>query len=223
MGYLVFILALLISYLLGSINFAIIISKIFTHDDVRNHGSGNAGMTNVIRTAGKLPGILTLIGDMLKGVAAVAIGRYLLFPYVHSAIGGEWTLPVYGAFLCGICCMLGHIFPVFFGFKGGKAVATTAGIALMLDWRVMLTALAIFLIIFIVTKIVSIGSIFAAASLTVTSALYYPIFGTSGEAAGSRLVITLLALVLSVIIIAKHKDNIVRLMRGEEKKLTSKK
>lgn len=223
MGYLVFLLALLISYLLGSINFAIIISGLFMHEDVRKHGSGNAGMTNVIRTAGKLPGVLTLIGDMLKGVAAVAIGRYLLFPYVHSALGGEWTLPVYGAFLCGICCMLGHIFPVFFGFKGGKAVATTAGIALMLDWRILLTGLAIFLIVFLFTRIVSIGSILSAASVPVAAALYYPIFGTGGDTAGSRLIITLLALVLAVIIIAKHKTNIVRLMHGEEKKLTSKK
>lgn len=222
MWILALIAALVISYLLGSVNFAIILSKLFTHKDVRNHGSGNAGMTNVMRTVGKLPGILTLIGDIIKGMLAVSIGRFLLFPYIHSSVGGDWSLPIYGAFICGICCMLGHIFPVFFGFKGGKAVATTLGVGFILDWRLILSALGIFLIVFLITKIVSIGSILAAASLPIFTAVWYPLYGTSGEE-GSRLVLTLLAFVIGAIIIIKHKSNIIRLLHGEEKKLTSKK
>lgn len=223
MGILAFIFALILSYLLGSVNFAIIFSEMFTHEDVRNHGSGNAGMTNVVRTAGKLPGILTLVCDILKGAAAVAIGRFLLMPYVHEQLGSDWTLPIYGAFFCGICCMLGHIFPVFFGFKGGKAVATTVGITLVIDWRITLTALAVFLVLFLITKIVSVGSIVAAASVPVTAFLYFPMFGTSAGDCGSRTAVTVLALVFALIIIGKHRTNVIRIIHGEEKKITSKK
>lgn len=214
------IAALVLSCLLGSINWAIIISKTMTHKDVRESGSGNAGMTNMLRTAGKTAGILTLIGDIAKGLAAVAIGRYLLFPYIYTLTANEWLAPVYGVFYCGIACMLGHIFPVFFGFRGGKAVATTVGITLIIDWRITLCAVLVFLILFLFTKIVSISSIFAAASVTLFAFLYYPLWGYTPE--GSRLVLTLLAAVLSLIIIVKHRSNVVRLIHGEEKKIISK-
>ena len=216
------ILSLLISYLLGSINFAIIISKVFMKSDVREHGSGNAGMTNVMRSAGKLPGIFTLLGDALKGAVAVALGRFIFFPQIFESTGNEMLLPVYGAFLCGIFCMLGHIFPIFFGFRGGKGVATTLGIVLMIDWRVALCALTLFVVLFLFTKIVSISSMAAAASVSVFSALFFPLLGYAPND-GRRLFVVILGLIFALIIIVKHKENIVRLINGEEKKLTSKK
>lgn len=212
--------AIVLSYLLGSINWAIIISKAMTHKDVRDAGSGNAGMTNVLRTAGKTAGILTLIGDIAKGVAAVAIGRYFLFPYIYDHTGSEWLAPVYGVFYCGIACMLGHIFPVFFGFRGGKAVAATVGVTLIIDWRITLCAVLVFLIFFLFSQIVSVSSIFAAASVTLFVFLYYPLWGYAPE--GNRLVLTLFAAVLSLIIIVKHRSNVIRLIHGEEKKITFK-
>lgn len=210
------------AYLLGSINFAIILSELFVKKDVRDYGSGNAGMTNVVRTAGKLPGILTLLGDIAKGVAAVSIGRFLVFPYLYNTLEYGWVLPIYGAFFCGICCMLGHIFPVFFGFRGGKGVATAVGIWLILDWRVLLIALALFLAIFLITKIVSAGSLLAAASLPFSTYFLYPLGGVQGQMA-DRWIVTLLALLFGLLIIIKHRGNIVRLCKGQEKPITSKK
>lgn len=225
---LLILLAGVASYLLGSINFAIILSKLFTKKDVRDFGSGNAGMTNVVRTAGKLPGILTLVGDICKGVAAVSIGRFLIFPYLYEnlglyeTLGYEWLLPIYGAFFCGICCMLGHIFPVFFGFRGGKGVATAVGVWLILDWRVLLIALALFLALFLITKIVSAGSLLAAASLPFSTYFLYPLGGLQGQLA-NRWTVTFLALLFGLLIIVKHRSNIVRLLKGQEKPITSKK
>lgn len=221
MWILTLILALILSYLLGSINFAIVISKLITKDDVRNHGSGNAGMTNVMRTAGKKLAVYTLLGDIAKGAAAVALARWLFFPYIFAVSGNEWLMPVYGVFYCGAACMLGHIFPVFFGFKGGKAVATTVGITLFIDWRITLCAVMVFLIVFLFTKIVSISSVLAAASVTLFAFCYYPLWGY-GDNVGTRLVITLLSAVLSFIIIIKHRSNLHRLIRGEEKKISLK-
>ncbi|MEG1887220.1 MAG: glycerol-3-phosphate 1-O-acyltransferase PlsY [Oscillospiraceae bacterium] len=210
------VLAAVISYLLGSINFAVILSKLFIKKDVRELGSGNAGMTNVVRNAGPIPGILTLVFDILKGVASCAIGRYLIFGFIYSKTGNEWLLPVYGALFCGIFCQLGHIFPIYFKFKGGKGVATTVGIMAICNWKVLIVALSIFILIFLTSKIVSLGSIPAAASLPVSMILFY-------ESSGSRLIQCVLAAVLAIIIIAKHKDNIVRIIRGEEKPISTKK
>ena len=219
---LLILLACVGSYLLGSINFAIILSKVFVKKDVRDFGSGNAGMTNVVRTAGKLPGILTLVGDILKGAAAVSLGRFLIYPYLYDKFEYIWVLPIYGAFLCGVCCMLGHIFPAFFGFRGGKGVATAVGVWLILDWRVMLIALSLFLAIFLITKIVSAGSILAAASLPVSTYFLFPL-GSLQDQIANHWAVTGLAALLALIIIVKHHANIVRLLKGEEKPLTSKK
>ncbi len=209
------------AYLLGSINFAIILSELFAKKDVRDYGSGNAGMTNVVRTVGKLPGILTLVGDICKGAAAVSIGRFLVFPYLYDRFEWIWLLPIYGAFFCGFLCMLGHIFPVFFGFRGGKGIATAVGIWLILDWRVLLIALALFLAVFLITKIVSAGSLLAAASLPFSTFFLYPLGGLTGQQA-NRWIVTVLALLFGLLIIVKHKSNIVRLLKGEEKPLKAK-
>lgn len=114
------------AYFIGSVNFAVIFARAFLKKDVRNLGSGNAGATNVMRTAGFLPGILTFVCDALKGFLASYLGK-LVFGLVMSS-GIDWLDPIYGAYLCGIACMLGHVFPIFFQFKGGKGAATSVGI-----------------------------------------------------------------------------------------------
>ncbi|MBP7870917.1 MAG: glycerol-3-phosphate acyltransferase, partial [Gemmiger sp.] len=119
-------------YLLGSILFGVLISKVMYNDDVRNHGSGNAGMTNVLRTYGKMPAVFTTLGDVGKSVAAVNLGRFI-FGALLSGTGAAWQNPldpVCGAYLAAIFCMIGHSRPIFFGFKGGKGVLVGAGAAL---------------------------------------------------------------------------------------------
>ncbi|HHW46273.1 MAG TPA: glycerol-3-phosphate 1-O-acyltransferase PlsY [Clostridiales bacterium] len=207
----------LLSYILGSISFAVIFSKLFVKKDVRDYGSGNAGMTNVVRVAGVIPGLLTLLFDVLKGVIAVLLARDLVFDYLFRTSEYAFLHPVYGAYLCGVCCLLGHFFPVFFRFRGGKGVATAAGIMLVIDWRVLACALTVFLIAFLITKIISIGSILAASSLPLFAFVFFD--ANSGT---NRVAVVLLAALLGAIVVAKHKDNIKRIIKGEEKPITSK-
>ena len=144
----VYILAAVItSYLLGSISFGVIFSKLFAKKDVREYGSGSAGMTNVMRAIGLLPGVLTFVFDAFKGFAACYLAKYTFFPLANYFSNGEWyTEPIYGAYLCGLVCMLGHMFPLFFRFKGGKGVATSVGIfAVCCPWAII-AGLAIFAI-----------------------------------------------------------------------------
>jgi glycerol-3-phosphate acyltransferase PlsY len=138
----------LIPYLLGSINTAILVSRYFYHDDIRNYGSGNAGFTNVMRTYGKKAALITLAGDLLKTVLAVLVG-WCVFGYLT-------------AYIAGFACFLGHIFPVFYGFKGGKGVLCMGTIMLMLDWRIFLVMITVFVGIVMATKYISAGSVICA-------------------------------------------------------------
>ena len=224
-------LCAVISYLLGSISFAVIFTKIFAKTDVREHGSGNAGMTNVFRTAGKLPGILTLILDTLKAIVAVAIGKYGAMEVLCYTSGGRSDAlldPLYMAYICGFCCLLGHMFPIFFGFRGGKGVLTSLGTIMMVDWSVGLVALAAFLLVFLLFRIVSLGSIVAAVTLPFSTYFLYPLthqgvgyrfalFGMS-----QKLTLTIFSAVIMIIVLANHRSNIKRLIHGEEKPIHSK-
>ncbi len=212
--------ALVVSYLLGSINTAVLISKFVAHDDVREHGSGNAGTTNMVRILGAKAGAITFLCDMLKSAVAVLLGRFVLYHFAYQLCPSSWFLPIYGAFLCGFFAVLGHSYPIYFGFKGGKGVASGVGVMFCIDWRVTLCALGIFIILFLWTRIVSVGSIVCAAALIPFIWLFYPLAGTAGDLAGSRTVITLLSFLLPLFIIYKHIPNIRRLIRGEEKKLS---
>ena len=216
-------LSIVISYLLGSINFAVIVSKIFTREDVRNMGSGNAGMTNVIRSVGLLPGIITFLGDFLKGVAAPVIGKYLLFPIVfESAPEGIATYlsPTYGLYICGFFCIIGHAYPIFFGFRGGKGVSTSIAVLYCINWVVATFVLLTFLTIFLITKIISIGSIVGAFEFSVFNLL---INMKTDLSMGEFVYIIILSVATSLVVILKHKQNIIRLHRGEEKQLSSRK
>ncbi len=204
------VLTAAISYLLGSISFAVIVSRTLAKKDVRDYGSGNAGLTNVIRNFGKLPGILTLVGDFSKGVVSVFLGR-LIFAYLAN------LEPQYGACIAGLFVIIGHIFPLYFGFKGGKGVLTTAGIALMIDPRVFAIVISLFIILFLITRIVSIASIIAAISYPITT---YVVNALSGR---PDPVDTILTAGIAVILIYMHRANIKRLLNGTEPKFERKK
>lgn len=229
----------LLAYLFGSVSFAIITTKAFTGDDVRDSGSGNAGMTNVMRTAGFLPGIITFFGDFIKAVAAVSLGKHVLPELVarFAPVGGEVALhlPVYGALLTGFFCLLGHMFPVFFGFRGGKGIVTAAGVMLILDWRLLVMEVAVFAVLFLITRIISVGSLAAALVYPLTAWICFGLYppavpenyvGLTIE--GSKtlplsVTVPLAVACTSILVIIKHKDNIVRIFKGEEKKLKLKK
>ena len=169
------IISAVVSYLLGSLNFGIIISKSLNKDDVRSHGSGNAGSTNMLRNYGKKYAVMTIIGDMLKVAVAIIISFIIVRKMGNISLsenGGAYILGIdarmFTKSFSGLFCVLGHIFPCFFGFKGGKGVATAGGMVFMIDWRIALILLAIFAIIVLITKYVSLGSI--------AMAVFYPVF-----------------------------------------------
>lgn len=218
-----------IAYLLGSINFAVIITRKNADKDIREMGSGNAGFTNVLRSVGTGPAVFTLIFDFVKGAVAVAIGWWI-FSTVQAADGvtlSEYT--TYGRYLAGLFAIIGHMFPLYFGFKGGKGVVTTAALMAVVDWRVFLMILSTFLIIFFITKIISLGSCACAALFGVYTCIatyffdYLPRLGMPEEFRFRYVVLsTICSSVIGILILVKHKDNILRLFRGEEKKIKPK-
>lgn len=202
-------LAVILAYLIGSINFAVIFSKIFIKKDVRDFGSGNAGATNVLRTAGILPGILTFLFDAMKGFVACYVGKSIV---LNLADFSDNKMGIYCAFACGLACMLGHVFPIFFHFKGGKGVATAVGIFAVCCPIAIIIGLAVFVILAISTKIVSISSLCATVTVVVCSAIFY-------NRDASLIPQIILSVMMGVLVFVKHSENIKRLLKGEEKKL----
>ena len=207
------ILCMVIPYILGSLNFGLIISRAKYHDDVRKHGSGNAGTTNMLRTYGKKAAILTLVGDMLKAVVAVAIGYLILHLERYDPETGALLIKdSIGAAIAGISVIVGHMFPCFYKFKGGKGVATGAMVILMLNPIVFLICVTVFVIIVAGTKYVSLASIISAA-------IFPMVYSAFSHGAFSCLV----SVIIAVLVIWKHKENIKRLREGKESKLSFKK
>ena len=227
MEFLFALLAILIAYLLGSINFAIIFSKIFVHKDVRDYGSHNAGMTNTMRVAGVLPGALTFIFDVLKGVAAAYIG-FLVFKHCYSLTESQMFLPIYGGYLCAVFCMLGHCLPVFFQFKGGKAVATCLGVMIVCNFPAAIIAVFVFALLILSSRMVSLSSIIAVASMLVTVPNYQmsgilPFTLNINGPIGANFVILIFNLIMVFLVVIKHKENIDRMLKGTERKVSFKK
>ncbi len=208
------ILAAGAAYLLGSINFAIIITRLFAKDDIRTHGSGNAGMTNVLRTLGKGPAALTFIGDFAKGAVAVLLGDFFI-----QVVGGQpdWEL---GGYLAAVFALLGHVYPVFYGFKGGKGILVSAGVMLVLDPIALAIVLALFLIVVAKSRIVSLASITAAAAYPFATLLvrYF-----QHAALGRLLPDVIMAAAVGAFIIFMHRENIKRLRAGTEHRFGQKK
>lgn len=199
------------AYLIGSINFAVIFAKAFTKKDVRELGSGNAGATNVLRSAGLLPGILTFVFDAFKGFVACYMGQ-IIFDYIFAQTGAELSKGIIGAYICGVACMLGHIFPFFFGFKGGKGVAISVGIFAVCCPIAIIIGLCVFAAVTFISKYVSLGSVLATITVVVLS-----IFFTDKTALALPQIAAIL--VMGSIVIIKHKDNIKRLLAGSESKI----
>ncbi len=183
------------SYLLGSFNSAIVICFLTLHKDIRAYGSGNAGLTNAYRTMGAQKTVAVLLGDIVKTIIAVMIGGVLIGPI--------------GKLIAGIFVILGHVFPVYFGFRGGKGVLAGATMLAMFDWRIFLIALALFLLSVGVTRWVSLGSILGAISFPITTWLYY-----------QEIALTVIAAGMSLSVIFLHRANIKRLVNGTENRLS---
>ena len=209
------LLVIIFAYLIGSVNFAVIFSKAFMKKDVRNIGSGNAGTTNIMRNGGFVPGALTFLCDALKGFVASFAGK-LVFDYIESSTDALWAAPVYGAYICGLACMLGHIFPVFFQLKGGKGVAVSVGIFAVCSPIAIILGLSVFAIVTLTSKYVSLASIIATVVVIVCS----QIFRVSDAAVIPQII---MSVVMGLIVIIKHKDNIKRLLNGTENKIGGKK
>ena len=197
---------LAIAYLLGSIPFGYILVRIFRKEDIRATGSGNIGATNVARSGGKGLGILTLLLDLLKGYAAVLLAA-------HFAPGTP-GFPSDLAVAAGIAAILGHVFPVWLSFKGGKGVATAFGVFIAIAPLAALCALGVFVVVFAITRYVSLASILAAVMMPPFCLLWMP--DRSPLFVGGIIFISLL-------VIAKHHANIARLMQGKESRFGSKK
>ena len=205
------ILVAVLAYLIGSINFSIIFSKKFAGFDVREKGSGNAGTTNMLRSVGKKAAAITLICDILKGV--VAIGIAIGLSYFFNAYNKSLLVQI-----AGIAVVIGHTFPVFFGFKGGKGVATSIGILIMSNWEIGLICLAVGITLIIITKMVSLGSCVAAILFAILS---FIIKDNYIIAQGSPY--TIYSIILAVLILFNHRSNIVRIIKGKENKISFKK
>lgn len=206
-----YIIVTLVAYLLGSISFSVIISKKMAGFDVREKGSGNAGATNMLRSVGKKVAIFTLIGDCLKGVVAI------LFAIIVGKIAKN-TDKALLVQLAGIAVVLGHTFPIFFGFKGGKGVATSLGVLLMTNWQIGLICLVFALVLMALSKMVSLGSVGAAILFPVLVLFIHTNFTVSE---GSSYLIY--SIILAVIVAFNHRSNIKRILNGTENKLSFKK
>ena len=206
-----YIIVGIVAYLIGSISFSVIISKKMAGFDVREKGSGNAGTTNMLRSVGKKAAILTLLGDALKGVVAI------LFAIIVGAIAksADKSLLVQ---IAGILVVVGHTFPIFFGFKGGKGVATSLGVLLMTNWKIGLICLVFALVLMAVTRMVSLGSIGAAVLFPVLVLFIHTNFTISE---GSSYFIY--SVILAAIVIFNHRANVQRILNGTENKLSFKK
>lgn len=188
-----------LGYLLGGINGAILLSKLVEKDDVRRHGSGNAGFTNFFRNYGKRTSLLVILIDAAKAAVSCLLGGWLL---------GKYGLRTEGMLLGGLAATLGHDFPAFLGFRGGKGIVCGFATALVTDWRVSLILLAVFALVYFLTHYVSLASVLCALSFFVSFWLFYP----------GRPFVLILSGCLSALAIFLHRENISRLVRGQERK-----
>lgn len=209
-----YIIAGIIAYLLGSISFSVIFTKKLAGFDVREKGSGNAGSTNVLRTAGKKTALLTLICDILKGVVAVLIAL-LIGNIINADDRTKATLIQ----VAGILVVIGHTFPVFFGFRGGKGVATALGVLLTINWQIGLICLIFALILMAGSKMVSLGSV-AAAILFPVLCIF---LSQNSLVPGFNFSYTVFGIIMACIVVYNHRSNIKRILEGKENKLSFKK
>ena len=210
------LLSVVICYFAGGIMFGVIISKLTAHDDIRNHGSGNAGATNMLRVLGLKAGLITFVCDAVKCFLAMILCKYLIIIPASQGLELSFVLePQTVLYYCGFAALIGHSFPVLFKFKGGKAVAGSLGVLLCLDWQVALSVLLVFVVVVVLTKTVSLGSILGAIQFILAT-----FFVSDGLTLLPRLYINLWGLIIGGLVIIRHKENIARLLKGEEKSIS---
>lgn len=203
-----YIVIAIVSYLIGSVNFSILISRKIAGFDVREKGSGNGGTTNVLRTVGKKAAALTLIADILKGIVAVLIAFIVgKFADANPAILVQ---------IAAICVVVGHTFPIFFEFRGGKGIATSLGILLLLNWQIGLICLIFALALMALTRMVSLGSISAAVLFPILTIFIHNHYLVSGN-------YIIFGIILAGFVIFNHRENVKRIIAGTENKLNLKK
>lgn len=211
-----YILIAVIAYLLGSLNFSIILSEVVKKKDIRKSGSGNAGATNMLRTYGKKAAVGTMIGDILKVALGIIIAFAILdvpMKYIFSnpADAAEIQRVMLYKEFAGLFCVLGHIFPLYFKFKGGKGVAACTGMVIIVDWRIALILFVIFIGVILISKWISLGSIVIALLYPVLIFAFYKNF-----------ILAAVALLFTAIVIVAHRENIKRLAKGTENKISIK-
>ena len=200
------------AYFLGCFNGAVIVSKYILRDDVRTHGSGNAGLTNFYRTFGGPLTAVVILTDVLKAVLAVLLSRWLMFHGFTIFLSAASTTALYDAiakYWAGLFCLLGHMFPVMFKFKGGKGILSGGTIAIMIDWRIALVVWGGFLILAVLTRWVSLGSIWAGASFPFATWFVY-----------HDLILLLLGIFIGGLVVWKHRGNLKRILSGTESRFS---
>ena len=222
------IIAILASYLISSVNTSIIVTRVVLHKDIRSMGSGNAGFTNVLRCVGKVPAAITFVGDFLKGIVSVSIAMLLMIN-----AGGE-NADIYRGYLmyiAGLFAVVGHTFPIYYKFKGGKGVVTSFAVMLMTDWRTLLCALIIFAIFFLIAHIISLCAVINFSIYTLT-AFFWRFMDYRGVTSSFSplpnptlpfvIFSAVIALLIGILVLVRHKDNIKRLLNGTEKRIKAK-
>ncbi len=204
-GVLPILLVAVIAYFCGCFNGAVIVSKYILRDDVRTHGSGNAGLTNFYRTFGGPLTLVVILTDVIKAIVAILVGVAI----VRNMVSNDPMLLVLAKYWAGMFCLLGHMFPCMFHFKGGKGILSGGTIAIMMDWRIALVVWGGFLILAVLTKWVSLGSIWAGASFPVATWFVY-----------QDLLIFLLGLIVGALVVWKHRGNLMRILKGTESKFS---
>ena len=210
----VYIIVAVIAYLIGSVNFSVLISKKMAGFDVREKGSGNAGTTNMLRSVGKKAAAITLICDILKGVISIAIA--IIVGSIVKNLDKELLLQI-----AGIAVVLGHTFPIFFGFKGGKGVATSLGVLLMSNWQIGLICLVFAVVLMALTRMVSLGSCAAAVLFPVLTLFINQHYTVLTDGKNGR-VYFVYSVILAIIVLYNHRSNIKRILNGTENKLSFK-
>lgn len=210
----IYIIMVIIAYLIGSVNFSILISKKMAGFDVREKGSGNAGSTNVLRTVGKKAALITLVCDILKGVISVLIALLV------GKIAGESANSAIVVEIAALAVVIGHTFPVFFGFRGGKGVATSLGVILIVNWKIGLICLVFALALMALTRMVSLGSISASVLFAVLTMFIRDSYIGGIEFDFSFIIFGIL---LAALVIFNHRTNLKRIINGTENKLNFKK
>ena len=209
-----YIIVAIIAYLIGSINFSVLISKKMAGFDVREKGSGNAGTTNMLRSVGKKAAVITLVCDILKGVVSIVIA--IIVGNIAKNLDRELLLQI-----AGIAVVLGHTFPIFFGFKGGKGVATSLGVLLMSNWQIGLICLVFAVVLMALTRMVSLGSCAAAVLFPVLTLFINQHYTVLTDGKSGR-VYFIYSVILAIIVLYNHRSNIKRILNGTENKLSFK-